>query len=816
MLVRPAFADYVARRLQGKSHVLLLGCCQDEIQARLKETVFETVPADTSVADALASFAPESFDAVVGLNVMSELADRQQVREILGQIRNLLRVDGRLVVVEPNARYVGRRFWESLANSVPLSDRSLVEAAAECGLEPRRLAPKFLPLASSASLERVCIRSEWAQALFGRRLLLEATRPAATVVVNVEDFVAESVRPVRHLALLGVILLLALAARLYHITEPPIDDHYWRQTQTLMIAENFYKQRLNLFLPSVNWRALDSVHPEGWVGVTELSITPYLTALLYYVFGDADWVGRVIPIILSLIGIAYFHRLTTRFCGPIAGTVGALLLACSPFFLFLSRVQMPESYVFCMSFVALYYLDRWLWSDDGGCFWPASLSCAFMLLGKPQVAYMAVPMAFLVLTRLGWRAVLEKRLYAYALVVVVPNAAYYLWSFKILPGMTGIQFGEASVGQLGLSYLINPEFGARILGTIWSAAVGPVVCVLGLAGLLTPARTWRGWFPHVYLLGCALGTVMTPGLSYANSYYQVAFAPPAIMLGARLTGFAYRSRAAAIPASLVLLAAVVTSFHAAAPRYWPHATDPYHCGQWIQENMPKESALLVVGINPAVLYYAERIGWKSDPYPGSPFFFDKALVDRVQKLGAAAVVWPEGVTLDNYAAERRYADMRDYLYDTFFSVRKDNFAVFLLNQPANLRLPRDGRVCFGNWDDFKYLRGAFARRYATPTGETYVDKDDGPGAIVFNAPTGLRSISLKLSVPVDDQKINVSVDGKAGTCVLPKRWKQEHLRLQIEPSLGTDGRHAISLDVPKEGTTNRHLLLWSLDAENGG
>ena len=50
-----------------------------------------------------------------------------------------------------------------------------------------------------------------------------------------------------------LILLAALALRLWHITDPPWDYHNWRQTITLMVARDFARHGLPVLHPQVQW-----------------------------------------------------------------------------------------------------------------------------------------------------------------------------------------------------------------------------------------------------------------------------------------------------------------------------------------------------------------------------------------------------------------------------------------------------------------------------------------------------------------------------------------------------------------------------------
>ncbi|NIA14573.1 MAG: hypothetical protein GWP08_10880 [Nitrospiraceae bacterium] len=101
--------------------------------------------------------------------------------------------------------------------------------------------------------------------------------------------------------MLGTLLGLGVLLRLYHITAPPCDFLSWRDTQTLMVARNFYQESMNLFLPAVDWRTTDEVAARGLVGGTELMVVPYLTAILYHFFGIQFWVGRVVPIAFAVL-----------------------------------------------------------------------------------------------------------------------------------------------------------------------------------------------------------------------------------------------------------------------------------------------------------------------------------------------------------------------------------------------------------------------------------------------------------------------------------------------------------------------------------
>src|SRR6185503_20740291 len=101
----------------------------------------------------------------------------------------------------------------------------------------------------------------------------------------------------------GLILALGIALRLYHVTDPFLDQHRWRQVDTAAIARNFYEGSLNPFSPKVDWGG-----PNGLVE-TEFPLVPWVTAVLYRAFGFHEVLGRLPVIAFSVALIIAVYRL---------------------------------------------------------------------------------------------------------------------------------------------------------------------------------------------------------------------------------------------------------------------------------------------------------------------------------------------------------------------------------------------------------------------------------------------------------------------------------------------------------------------------
>ena len=133
---------------------------------------------------ALSSAVPnEHFDVAFVSNYLEHLPSSAAVIAQLAEIRKALKPDGRLIVLQPNIRYVGSAYWDFIDHHVALTERSLVEAARAAGFEVEALIPRFLPyttksrLPQTPGLVRAYLRIPLAWRLLGTQTLLVA-RPS--------------------------------------------------------------------------------------------------------------------------------------------------------------------------------------------------------------------------------------------------------------------------------------------------------------------------------------------------------------------------------------------------------------------------------------------------------------------------------------------------------------------------------------------------------------------------------------------------------------------------------------------------------------
>jgi hypothetical protein len=139
-------------------------------------------------------------------------------------------------------------------------------------------------------------------------------------------------------------ILLFAAIRLIGITDPPLDmAHNWRQATVLMVARNYHEQGMDLLHPRIDFAG----ERTGITGM-EFPLLNAGTAIVGEVFGWTDWYGRVIVLLLSLLGVWSFHQLVQRELDARVALIASLLLLSSLWFQY-GRKTMPD--VFALSLV---------------------------------------------------------------------------------------------------------------------------------------------------------------------------------------------------------------------------------------------------------------------------------------------------------------------------------------------------------------------------------------------------------------------------------------------------------------------------------
>ena len=101
---------------------------------------------------AVSSIPSASVDAVFMSNFLEHLPTKDLVLQTLRESARMLKPGGRVIILQPNIRFLYDEYWDYFDHHTALSDRSLVEGVLMTGLDPQVVIPKFLPYTTKSRL----------------------------------------------------------------------------------------------------------------------------------------------------------------------------------------------------------------------------------------------------------------------------------------------------------------------------------------------------------------------------------------------------------------------------------------------------------------------------------------------------------------------------------------------------------------------------------------------------------------------------------------------------------------------------------------
>lgn len=472
----------------------------------------------------------------------------------------------------------------------------------------------------------------------------------------------------RIVALLIVLGVLVRAPLVFTpLTYSHSDD--WRQADTATIARNFYESGYDLFYPQVNWGGVGPGYVE-----TEFQLYPFLIALLYAVFGEQVWLGRLVSLLFTVPTFILFYLLARRILKRMAALWALFFFVISPLGIRYSVAYMPEATVFFFYVAALYLFVRWLDEERSAILWLAGLSTALAILVKPTSIHIGLVFLILLLARHGLRIVTMWRLWVFGLISLVPGAVWYLHA-RNLYLTYGNTFGLLSGGdsKLGsLDYWLSPGFYLNLarLEARWVFGwVGVLAFIVGLVVYLR-RRERRSWLLlagvvtiAIYYMVVARYAQEAWGIQY--HIYFIPYAALGVGLGlawlfegwnVSLRGLRESPRAlVGLGLALLLL---VAGGYIYRDLFVPSNQFLATCGEAVASITPEE-ALLVVSTTsqieesgvpnnyqePQIFFYADRRGWSLPSEWHQPDH-----LERFQEKGAAYfVIYSEELYEDNPA-----------------------------------------------------------------------------------------------------------------------------------------------------------------------
>lgn len=478
----------------------------------------------------------------------------------------------------------------------------------------------------------------------------------------------------KDLLLLLLVLVIATVLRLYKINSPLADFHSWRQVDTAAVARNFVNDGFDLLKP--RYHDLSNIqsgkdNPQGY-RMVEFPLYNALFAYIYKLFPvlPLEIYGRLISILfsLSLIGIIYYFL--RREIGAAAAFFGALIYAVFPFFVFFSRVVLPETIALSFAFLSLFFL--YLFSKQKNrikniiLYSLSALCMAVGLLIKPTVIFFLISSLFLLLKKYKWNSLKQLNFYLYFLLVLTP---LILWRYHIQQFPEGVPASEWLITQVntyqGLQNIFfRPAFFRWIFyERINNLILGGFLTVFLIVGILAKHKK-----TFLYSIGISSLSYLLvfQGGNVQHEYYQTLILPAlAIFTAIGINFFIVNTRTLLSPilTYLSVLALFVFSFFISfntVKNYYNYSAELVNNIAPIVRDLTEKDDKIITDTSgdTTLLYLSERQG---APAPYKDF-------DQMKAEGYKYFITQNAEVINNLKDENKYEVV----------VENEKFAIFAL------------------------------------------------------------------------------------------------------------------------------------------
>ena len=420
----------------------------------------------------------------------------------------------------------------------------------------------------------------------------------------------------------------------------------WRECDTQAIARNFINDDFNPLRPRIDWRGDTDGAVESEFPLYQLSIASIMTLI-----GEAEWPGRLLALLATILASLSLHRLLELRSGPDGALAGLLMfLVCGSSTMIATRI-MPDAFSLALGLTSLTTFIHYLRTGRSLYLWLSITALTFGSLQKPPALQIGLMM-------LGWAAVLaphrvrEPQLWAGFSVIMGVVGAWLLHANSLYQE-TGLTFGVVSGGDTkspDIEHLLTPKIHAQLAWTSMQyglSALGALALIslfirrrLDRADLILLGTVAIGLYgslrysyhhkmgPHYHVFASVAGAwlVARAWPSRASKLWWTTLLAAVILQGAWRTQAERTMRSNAINSPLMDIAASIQRLTAPDELIIVRSDKPRRDALWQRRNNYE---------TPAMFYQSRRHGWVL-PADG----FDVTSLERLRTRGARIVYNP--------------------------------------------------------------------------------------------------------------------------------------------------------------------------------
>lgn len=425
--------------------------------------------------------------------------------------------------------------------------------------------------------------------------------------------------------ILSLIILLALALRLYKIDRPLADWHSWRQADTAAVSRNFMKEGFNPFIPkfddmSSQTNGLDNSSRYRFV---EFPVYNILIYLVWSVTGISVTTARLTTVLITLVTTLFIYLVVRRFSAWQTAAIASFFFATIPYNVFYSSTILPGPFMVMCLFILYYFFIRFLENDKNWFFLALSIIFANLaILSWPIAIFFCLPIAYLALDKYKLGTVKNIKIWLFLILSIMPFIAWRAWMLQFPQGIPNFQFllNEDNIRFKGsfFRWLIAERLGKLII-----TACGFALFIIGF--VTKPAK--EKLFYLSLLTSCIIYFTVFASGNVRHDYYQIPIIPTLAIFMAIGTKILFDFKTPVFNKYLGPFVAVFLIFFTFAfgfyeiqGFYWINKPQIVKAGQAVDRLLPKDATVIApYNGDTAFLYQTNRHGYPITDRPLEKF-----------------------------------------------------------------------------------------------------------------------------------------------------------------------------------------------------
>lgn len=328
-----------------------------------------------------------------------------------------------------------------------------------------------------------------------------------------------------HIPLLLVLALLTRMGVLFHLETAMLG---WREADMSSIAMNYLHNGFRFLYPQIDWGGAGP----GYVEM-EFPIIPFLTAILFKVFGIHNVYALVIPFGCGLGVVIAVYLLARKLYGSGVGVVAAMFVALSPLLSLASQTFLGEPTLLLCAILSVYFLIQWAETGRMRDYLLSALCTTLAVLLKLTALYVGLPLLVVFMVKYREQVMSKRAFWMFGVLSLLPVFLWYYHSHTLYVEY-GNTFGIVSGGYnkfASAGLLLSPEFYLLMAKRILLSVSTPIVFLLFLFGLVRRPLSPVAFALHAWVAALVIYTLLIAEGNKDMIYYQLPWLPVLSIVG---------------------------------------------------------------------------------------------------------------------------------------------------------------------------------------------------------------------------------------------------------------------------------------------